>query len=263
MRCSHQHIGLLSLKKTLLRNFLVEHEKKILISHDIKSLIEKGESFFKRKNIKIFTSSSNEEVLSIHKEAQVDLIITRLDSPQMDGKTLCSIIRDDVFLQRVSIIMVYPDLKPATETISQCRANVFLPDPIDLPLLSEKAQQLLNIAQRESLRAPVAVKIQGKYQGKPFLCISENISATGMLFQSEKIIHKGDGIACSFFLPNSVHIVTDAEIVRIVRKKTDFDLHHYGMKFLNLKSGHRSEIEKYTREELRRLKIAFDSLKNK
>jgi CheY-like chemotaxis protein len=241
----------------------VEREKKILIAHDIKSLIEKGESFFNRKNITIFTSSSNEEALSIHKEAQVDLIISRFDSPQMDGKTLCSIIRDDVFLRRVSIIMIYPEVKPATEMISQCRANAFLPDPINLSLLSEKAQQLLDIAQRESLRAPVAVKVQGKYQGKPFLCISENISATGMLFQSEKIIHKGDAIACSFFLPNSVHIMTEGEIVRIIRKKTDFDMHHYGMKFLNLQSGHRSEIEKYTKEELRRLKIAFDSLKDK
>jgi CheY-like chemotaxis protein len=241
----------------------VEREKKILIAHDIKSLIEKGESFFNRKNITIFTSSSNEEALSIHKEAQVDLIISRFDSPQMDGKTLCSIIRDDVFLRRVSIIMIYPEVKPATEMISQCRANAFLPDPINLSLLSEKAQQLLDIAQRESLRAPVAVKVQGKYQGKPFLCISENISATGMLFQSEKIIHKGDAIACSFFLPNSVHIMTEGEIVRIIRKKTDFDMHHYGMKFLNLQSGHRSEIEKYTKEELWRLKIAFDSLKDK
>ena len=241
----------------------MEHEKKILIAHDIKSLIEKRESFFNRENIKIISTSSNEDALSIHKEEQVDLIITRLDSPEMDGKTLCSIIRDSVFLQKVSIIMVYPDSQPATELISQCRANTFLPDPIDLPLLSKKAQQLLDIAQRESLRAPVAVKVQGKYQGKPFLCISENISATGMLFQSEKIIHKGDAIACSFFLPNSVHIVTEAEIVRIVRKKTEFDTHHYGMKFFNLKNEHKSEIEKYTKEELRRLKIAFDSLKDK
>jgi response regulator RpfG family c-di-GMP phosphodiesterase len=237
--------------------------KKILIAHDIKSVITKEESFFNRDNINILTSSSNEEALFIHKKEQVDLIISRLDSPQMDGKTLCSLIRDDVFLRSVSIIMVYSDIKPANEMISQCRANAFLRDPINLSLLSAKSQQLLNIAQRESLRAPVAVKVHGKFKGKPFLCLSENISATGMLFQTEKIIHKGDVIACSFFLPNSVHIVTEAEIVRVVRKKTEFDTHHYGTKFSNLKSKDKSEIEKYTKEELRRLKIAFDSLKDK
>jgi len=243
--------------------FLMEHEKKILISTEIKSLIEKGESFFDRENIKILTSSSNEEALSIHKEEQVDLIIGRLDSTQMDGKTLCSLIRDNVYLRRVSIIMVYSDIKPAAEMISQCRANAFLPDPVNLPLLSDKARQLLDIAQRESLRAPVAVKVHGEYKSKPFLCISENISATGMLFQTEKTIHKSDAIACSFFLPNSVHIVAEAEIVRVVSKKTEFDTHHYGTIFLNLKSKYKSEIEKYTKEELRRLKTASDSLKKK
>jgi response regulator RpfG family c-di-GMP phosphodiesterase len=241
----------------------MEFSKKILVAHDMKSIITKGESFFNREHIQILTFASNEEALSLHKDKQVDLIIIRLDSPQIDGKALCSLIRDDVFLQRVSIIIVYPDKKPSNELLSKCRANAFIREPINLSLLSSKSHQLLNIAQRESLRAPVAVKVQGKHKGKPFLCISENISATGMLFQTEKIIHKGDLVACSFFLPNSVHIVTEAEIVRVVKKKTEYDTHHYGIKFSNLKSEDKSEIETYTKEELKRLKIAFDTLKEK
>ena len=241
----------------------MELSKKILVAHDIKSILTKGESFFNREHIQILTFASNEEALYIHKNEQVDLIIINLNSPHIDGKTLCSIIRDDVLLQRVSIIVVYPDKQPTQELLSKCRANAFIREPIDLSLLSDKSHQLLNIAQRESLRAPVAVKIQGKHKGKPFLCISENISATGMLFQTEKVIHKGDAIACSFFLPNSVHIVTEAEIVRVVRKKTEFDTHHYGIRFSNLKGKDKSEIETYTKEELRRLKIAFDTLKEK
>ncbi len=237
--------------------------KKIIIANGIKSVIEKGESFFNRENIRIFTAASNEEALSIHKNEQVDLIITHLDSPQMDGETLCSLIRDDITLRRVSIIMVYSSIKPSTERRSACRANVFIREPINLSILSEKAHQLLNIAQREYLRAPVAVKVHGKYKNKPFLCISENISASGMLFQSEKIIDKGDAIICSFFLPNSVHIITDAEVARFVKKKIEFDTHYYGIKFLNLKNKDKSAIETYTKEELRRLKIAFDSLKDK
>jgi len=241
----------------------MEFLKRILIANDIKPIVTKGESFFNREHIQILTFSSNEEALSIHKDKQVDLIIIKLDSPQIDGTSLCSTIREDMFLQRVSIIIVYPDRKPSNEMLSKCRANAFMREPINLSLLSEKSHQLLNIAQRESLRAPVAVKVQGKHKGKPFLCISENISATGMLFQTEKIIHKGELVACSFFLPNSVHIVTEAEIVRVVKKKTEFDTHHYGIKFSNLKSEDKSEIETYTKEELKRLKIAFDTLKEK
>jgi len=65
----------------------MELSKKILVVHDIKSVISKGESFFNREHIQLLTSSSNEEALSIHKDEQVDLIITNIDSPQMDGIT--------------------------------------------------------------------------------------------------------------------------------------------------------------------------------
>lgn len=239
----------------------MENIKKIIIAHDIKPAIEKGESFFNRENIMILTSSTNEEVLSIHKNEQVDLIITHLDSPQMDGKTLCSLIRDDIRLRRVSIIMVYSITKSNIENQSQCRANAFIQMPVDLSSLSKKAHQLLDIAQRESLRAPVAVKVHGKYKAKPFLCISENISASGMLFQTDKIIDTGDNIMCSFFLPNSVHILTEAEVIRVVSKKTEIDTYHYGIKFSNLKRKDKSAIEMYIKEEMQRLKAAFDILK--
>ncbi|MEW6067669.1 MAG: response regulator [Nitrospirota bacterium] len=225
--------------------------KKILIINDIKSAIEKKESFFNRENIKMLTSSSNEEVLSIHKAEDVDLIITRLDTPQMDGETLCSLIRDDKNLRRVSIIMVCSGIKSDIERQSQCRANAFIHEPISLSILSEKAHQLLNIAQRESLRSPVAIKVHGKYKDKPFLCISENISASGMLLQTDRIIDQGDNIMCAFFLPNSVHILTEAKIVRVVEKKTEFDTYHYGIIFSNFNSKNKVSIEAYTKEKRR------------
>ncbi|OGW38389.1 MAG: hypothetical protein A2Y97_08105 [Nitrospirae bacterium RBG_13_39_12] len=232
--------------------------KKILIAKDIKSAIDKKESFFNRENIKILTSSSNEEALSIHKKEQLDLIITRLDTPQMDGETLCSLIRNDKTLRRVSIIIICSNIKSDIDRQSRCRANLFMHEPLDLSIMFEKAHQLLSVAQREYLRAPVVIKVHGKYKGKPFLCISENISASGMLFQTEKIIDQGDNIVCSFFLPNSVHIFTEAEIVRVIEKKIEFDTYYYGIKFSDIKISEKSAIETYIKEKLRRLKNTYD-----
>ncbi|MDH5203419.1 MAG: response regulator, partial [Nitrospirota bacterium] len=230
--------------------------KKILIADDIKSVIEKEESFFNRENIRIFTSSSNEKALSIHKKEKVDLIITHLDTPQMDGETLCSLIRNDAILQRVSIVMVCSSSKFHIERQLRCRANAFLYEPLNLSTLFEKAHQLLTIAQRGALRAPIAIKVHGKYKDRPFLCISENISASGMLFHTDRIIDQGDTIICSFFLPNSLHFLTEAEIVRVVEKRFEFDTYHYGIRFSNLNSNDKAAIEKYSREKLRRLKAA-------
>lgn len=239
----------------------MESIKKVLIAKDIKSLIEKEDSFFNRENIKILTSSSNEEAFSIHETEKADLIITHLNSPEMDGETLCYLIRNDKNLRKVSIILVCSAIQSDIERKSQCKANAFMNEPINPLILFEKSHQLLNIAQREALRSPVAVKVQGKYKGKPFLCISENISASGMLFQTDRIIDQRDNIICSFFLPNSVNILTEAEVVRVVKKQIEHDTHHYGVKFLNLSSKYKSEIETYTKEEYQRLKAAFDMLK--
>ncbi len=232
----------------------MEHMKKILIADDIKSVIEKKESFFNRENIRTFTSSSNEEALSLHKTEKVDLIITHLDTPQMDGETLCSLIRNERKLQSVSIIMVCPNSKFHIERQSQCRANAFLYEPLNLPHLFGKAHQLLHIAQRRALRAPIAIKVHGKYKDKPFLCISENISVSGMLFHTDRIIDQGDTIICAFFLPNSLHFLTEAEIVRVIEKKFELDTFHYGIRFSNLNSSDKAAIEKYTGEKFRRLK---------
>jgi c-di-GMP-binding flagellar brake protein YcgR len=79
-----------------------------------------------------------------------------------------------------------------------------------------------------------------------------------MLFHTERIIDRGDNIICSFFLPNSAHILTEAEVVRIVEKKAEFDTYHYGIKFSDLNSNDKSAIEMYTKEKLWRLKTAYD-----
>ena len=231
----------------------MKYIKKILIANDIKSVIEKEESFFNRKNIRIFTSSSNEEAFSIHKKEKVDLIITHLDTPQMDGETLCSLVRNDKKLQRVSIVIVCSSSKFHIERQSRCRANAFLCEPLNLSTLFEKAHQLLTIAQRGSLRAPIAIKVHGKYKDKPFLCISDNISASGMLFQTDRIIDQGDTIICSFFLPNSLYFLTEAEVVRVVEKKFEFDTCHYGIRFSTLNSNDKAAIEKYSKEKLLKL----------
>ena len=157
--------------------------------------------------------------------------------------------------------MVCSNSKLHIERQSRCSANAFLCEPLNLPTLFEKAHQLLTIAQRGALRAPIAIKVHGKYKDKAFLCISENISASGMLFHTDRIIDKGDHIICSFYLPNSLHFLTEAEIVRVVEKKFEFDTYHYGIRFLTLHHKDKAAIEKYTREKLRRLKSVSNGSK--
>lgn len=226
--------------------------KKILIADDIKSLVEREECFFKRSDIKIFTTTSDEETLRIHKTEKVDLIITRLNTIGMNGEALCSLIRDDAELRRVSVIMVCSPETSFVRRESQFKANAFITEPIDPQVLFETSHHLLSIAQREFFRAPISIKVQGEQGNEAFLCLSENISASGMLFGTDRILKRGEIILCSFFLPSSTRIITESEIVRVVEKMADFDTNQYGIRFMNLDIASKSAIGVYVEESLRK-----------
>lgn len=219
--------------------------KKIVITDDIKALIEKEESFLNRSIFRIFTVTSNEEALSVHRAEKANLIITKLDMPKMSCETFCSVIRNDEGLRTVSIIVVCAGNESAIEKSSKCKANIIIAAPIDRAVLLEKAHQLLNISERESYRVLLGVKASGNYRRTPFLCRSENISASGMLIETDKIFNKGDIITCSFFLPDSTHISTTSEIVRVVEKRDEFDTNQYGIKFYDITPEKRSAIEAF------------------
>lgn len=220
--------------------------KKIIIADDIYSLIKEEQSFLQRADIKVFTSPSNKDVLSAHKTEKADLIITNIDTSTMSSEDLCSAIREDKELCKVSIIILCPDTDLNKRSL-MCRANAFMTIPVQHSVLLDKIHQLLNIKARESFRSLLSIKVQGKYNDQPFLCTSENISASGMLFETEKILDKDDIILCTFFLPDSTRINTNAKVVRVVEKETEYDSNKYGIKFLELGANSLTAIEVFVR----------------
>ncbi|MBI5102124.1 MAG: PilZ domain-containing protein [Nitrospirae bacterium] len=76
-----------------------------------------------------------------------------------------------------------------------------------------------------------------------FFCYSRDISSSGILIETDKVLEKGTIISCSFFLPNSERIVTDAEIMRAVPlgNKT----FQYGARFTKIDAPARSAIDTF------------------
>ena len=226
--------------------------KKILIPADIKKLIKKQKSFLDRSHLKIFTMTSNEEAFNIHCAEKANLIITKFDMPGMSSEIFCSLIREDRKLQDVSIILICNNSKADIERTSRCKANAIVTMPLDRIIFLEKAHQLLNISRRESCRIPLSVRISGKHKNRPFLCHLENISSSGILFETDNKLAGGDIMSCSFFLPNSKHIVADGEIVRVDKKEGEFDANRYGIRFSNITDECRSAIEIFIEDETKK-----------
>ncbi len=207
--------------------------KKLIIATDIKRALEKEIPFFNRADVRVFPADSNEKALALHRSIKADLIIAKLDTPEMSGERLCSFIRDDEKLRRVSLIIICSDADPDLERCVQCRANAFFSSPVDSTLLLQEIHKLLHVAPRMSWRSPLSVKIRGKSKMVPFAGHTENISRSGMLFRSSALLFEGDVVTCSFTLPHSAEITADGEIVRSVGKEVGYDSNSYGIRFVN------------------------------
>lgn len=223
--------------------------KKVIIAEDLRAIVEKEKNFLDRSDVRIFTAATNEKALSLHKAQKVDLIIAKLDSPDMSGEMLCSHIREDPELQKVSLIIVCSATEADLERCVKCRANAFITSPINDAVLLEEAHQLLHIAPRTSSRIPVSVKLRGTSKKTPFIGFAENISTSGMLFRAAAVLYEGDIIKCSFSLPGFTHITVDAEIVRVLAKERRRDINGYGVKFVDLSATAISTLEAFVKKE--------------
>ncbi len=217
--------------------------KKVLIVDDLRTFVDKEKGILDRSDIKIFTATSGAEALAVHRAERVDLIIVDLDMPGMNGDKFCSIIRRDEVLKQVSIIIACDGTESDIARIRQCKANSYITKPIRPVQFLESVGRFLDVPERKSYRVLLKARVEGKFDNEPFYCSSQNISVSGLLVETEKVLEKGDVLSCSFFLPGSECIVTDAEVMRTVRGAENSM--SYGMRFVNLRPAFKAAIETF------------------
>jgi len=225
--------------------------KRVLLANDLKDLFEGKNNFLDREDIAVFLAATNDEVLKIHREEKVDVIVTQLDMQGIKTEDLFNIIRGSKEVRGVSTILITKDTLAHRERSKLCNANAVFTIPVDTAVLHLKVQEFLNIAPRKFYRAALAVGIQGKFKNKPSQFKTENISASGMLIKAEEPLSKGDGIFFSFFLPDGTHVSGYGEIARAVQLSTILETYFYGVKFTNLDEDTRKAIETTVKKSIR------------
>jgi CheY-like chemotaxis protein len=222
--------------------------KKILIADHLKALIEKEKNILSRDDIRIFTASTGEVALKIHRSLFMDLLVIDLDMAKMNGDEVCSIIRDDDTLKNVSIILLCDNNKTDIARCQKCRANAFITKPINYDELFQKTINFLNVPYRINLRIILNVAVKGEFNDNYFFANSENISSSGMLFETDEVLAEGDKRRCSFFIGSSL-ITTNAKVIRVV--KNESKQYHYGIQFENLADSSKAEIEKFIEKSMK------------
>jgi DNA-binding response OmpR family regulator len=179
----------------------------------------------------LYPARSCEEILNLHGVNKADLIIADFALPLMEGAKLCSIIRTDASLKDVSIIMVCDDVERA---LAECRttgANAVIPKPVDAIELFSRVSQLLMVQQRLAVRVPLRITVEGRNSKATFVGLSRDLSVSGMLLESGRMLQQGERLECSFTVSSRV-VSVDCVVVRA--QESPAGTFQYGVKFLNL-----------------------------
>jgi CheY-like chemotaxis protein len=226
--------------------------KKILIAHTIHEQLKADPSFLGRADLTVLTVETNDRLLELHRREKADLIITELELPGMPTERLCSLIREDPNLRTVSLLLSAANTPEAIKAANRCRVNAVLLHPFHPVLVIAKAQQLLQIQARETLRVLLSAEVQTDSGDGPFYCRTRNISASGMLIETEKRLAEGSRLSCQFYLPSARKIAAAGRVVRIIQQNAGDEDLQYGLLFTDLDPETRKLISDYVEETVRR-----------
>jgi CheY-like chemotaxis protein len=225
--------------------------KKILVAEPLRSYIEKEKSFLKREDIIVYRAATTDEILKIHRSEKANLIISQVGMPGMSAEQLCAQIRNDEALRQVSLLMISPDTSSDRERASRCKPNAIMTLPINTAQLLERVRLLLDIPWRGSFRVLLSVAVEGDDKGNAFFCGSENISSSGLLIETDRVISKNDRVTCKFFLPGSEQIVVRGEVVRIMKRDSEKSANQYGIRFLEIDQKSQTSIASFVQKRVK------------
>lgn len=223
--------------------------KKVLLAKDIETFFKIKSDFLFRADVNVFFAATNDEILKFHERENADLIITRIDLPGITSEELFRIIRNSEELKEVSTIILCKDTLEHRMRCRKCQANAVFTAPLDVPLLSIKVRQLLEIERRKPYRAVLAVGIQGSFRDLPRPFWTENISASGMLIRSEEPLVIDDITFFSFALPDGTQVSGYGKISRAEKLATTPDTFLYGVNFTNVDPAVRAAIKSAVEKE--------------
>lgn len=216
--------------------------KKILIVGNFETFMEMDKNVLSRDNSLMLAASSAESAIDIHKKENADLIVTDLDLPGMDGCELSEYIRSYMTLKKVSILILCNDNEAEIERCKECGANDHLCRPLSPDELNSKVSELLDIAEREGMRVLMKVTVEGKVKDDTFFAMSEDISNTGILIRTEKVLEEGDRMSFSFLL-GADKVSIDGEISRV--REEDSGDYLYGVQFVDIDPVMTHRIEEF------------------
>ncbi len=217
--------------------------KKVLLTSSSKTFLSRNKYLLTDKGFLLFTAASGQEAIKLHQESLFDLILSDLELDDMDGCSLCSEVRRTESSRAVPVVLICHDTAECVEKVEQSNAAALLLRPIDPTQLLVTIGSFIDMQLARCKRVVFTAEVATRKQEIEFICVSHDISATGILLETEQQLSIGDRISCAFSVYDSARTWTEGEVTRSISSPASRNF--YGIKFINLPVSQCNEIKKY------------------
>lgn len=122
-------------------------KKKILVVDDDLMAVTLMTRTLENMGFAVVKGNNGQEALTMVKSNKVDLIILDQMMPKMDGIKACALIKADKRFRHIPVIMFTASAEESDKKLAQeVGANAYCNKPLNLPVLTQKIQELLKIA---------------------------------------------------------------------------------------------------------------------
>ena len=214
----------------------------LLVDHSRGSLMFQ-ETILRRRETIITTALSGSEALLKARDQQPQLVIFGFDLFDMSAPEFCREIRADDATRGISLLLVSERDTDHGDLCMAAGCNDVIYRPLRRDELDGKVQKLTSIPVRRELRTITKIEVSLEKDGRFFLGRSVNISSTGMLVETDRVLPGTGPIRLHFFLPGDAKpMQIESEILRAEFTGT---MARYGVHFLNATDDERTRVEAY------------------
>lgn len=217
--------------------------KKVLLTTSSKSFLERNLRLLQGKGFQLLTATNGSESLRLHHQFDFDLILSDFELEDMSGVTLCSELRLAENSRQTPFVLICYNTSECLEKVKQSDASAMILRPVNPTKLLMTIGSFINMQLARSKRIIFTEDVITKTLNEEFISRSIDISATGILIESDRRLSIGETIDCHFRLFESAQIQIRGEIARCLNSEKG-NL-RYGVKFVNLTYSKRTTLERY------------------
>ena len=215
----------------------------LLVDHSRGALLFQ-ESILRRREATVSTSLAGTEAVEKARSEAPHLIMFGFDLFDMSGPEFCREIRNDERTRSISLLFVCD--RDKMEHGEECLAagcNDVIYRPLQRNDLDAKIARLTTIPARRQLRTLTRIEVSLEKNGLFILGRTLNISANGMLLETDRVLSGEGNLRLQFFLPGEAKpLHVEAEVLRSEFIGT---IAKYGVRFTNLHAEEREQIDRY------------------